>query len=53
MDPDIQALVEVLEQINQLSGSALDALLKAGGEGGSGAPPAPAPEGATPAPPEA
>ena len=55
MDPEIEALVEVLQQINQLSGAALDVLLQASGggdQGGTGAPPAPAPEGAPPAPPE-
>ena len=50
MDP--QVLIEILTQINQLSGAALEQLTQGGGEGGSGAPPEPAPEGA-PAPPEA
>ena len=53
MNPEgLDTLIQILEQINQLSGSALDALLQGqeGSEAGTGAPP---PEqGAPPAPPE-
>lgn len=45
MDP----IIEILQQINELSGAALDALTKQGG-GGEGAPPAP--PGGAPAPAE-
>ena len=55
MNPETeQLLMEVLQQINQLSGGALEALVQ-GGAGAAGgatgaAPPAPAPEGAEGAP---
>ena len=50
MDEATQALIEILSQINQLSGAALDALTQgqSGGEA-AGAPPAPA-EGEAPPP---
>ena len=49
-DPTVQAILEIFQQINELSGGALDVLLgdQGGGEAGAGAPPTP-PEGA-PAP---
>ncbi|QKY80392.1 hypothetical protein SEA_PABST_34 [Microbacterium phage Pabst] len=51
MDP-VQALAEIIQQLNELSGAALDIVSQAlgGAEGGGGAP---APEGgeAPPAPP--
>jgi hypothetical protein len=42
----MKPLMEILRQINELSGVALDALGKAGGGGGEGGPAAP--EGAPP-----
>lgn len=54
----MEELIEVLTQIQDLAGVAIDALSQAGGGGEGGAPapdggaPAPAPEGGEPAPEE-
>ena len=63
MDPEDNPLVEILKQINELSGAALDALLNGGGggapaegggepAGGGGAPPEGGGGGPVPAPPQ-
>lgn len=46
----MEQLVELLQQIQELAGVAIDALQSAGGEGGApeGGAPAPGPEGAPP-----
>ena len=53
MDEAMQVIVEILTQINELSGAALEALMQGGGgapEGSpeGGAPPGPPPEAAPP-----
>ena len=63
MDPESNPLIEILRQINELSGAALDALLQEGGggapaegggpAGGGGAPPEGGGGGPVPAPPGA
>ena len=53
MNPEgLDTLIQILEQINQLSGAALDALMQGaqGSEAATGAPPTE--QGAPPAPPE-
>lgn len=48
MDP-LEALIEILQQINDLSGAALDTLLQAGGGGAEAGAPA-EPEAGAPVP---
>lgn len=47
MDEATQVIMEILQQINELSGAALEALMQ-GGEGGAPPGAAPGPEGAPP-----